>query len=83
MSIVSANPVQSRSCRVVASTLALSATPALAWAHPGEHHQGWWASIMHLVSEPDHVLMLVLATGAGVMLARWWWRSRKLRHPKP
>ncbi len=37
----------------------------LAMAHPGEHHMGWLAGIAHLLSEPDHLAMLLLAVVVG------------------
>lgn len=48
----------------------LALTPISALAHPGEHHLGLLATIVHLLSEPDHLLMAVIAIAAGVWGAR-------------
>lgn len=46
-----------------------------AWAHPGEHHDSLFATLVHLLTEPDHLAMaaaaiIVGALGAGVLRRR-------------
>ncbi len=53
---------------IPAVPLALCATTAN--AHPGEHHGGWLAAITHLLSEPDHLAMALVAVAAGAVCAR-------------
>ncbi|MCK9992105.1 MAG: hypothetical protein Dbin4_00625 [Alphaproteobacteria bacterium] len=58
------------------STLILMAAalvlPAAAQAHPGDHADisGMIAALWHLVSQPDHALMLTGAAAAGIYLLR-------------
>jgi hydrogenase/urease accessory protein HupE len=49
-------------------TLTASA-PAL--AHPGEHHGDVGSTLLHLMSEPDHIALLVAAALAGGLGALW------------
>lgn len=44
--------------------------PVSAWAHPGEHHVNFLGGIMHLLSEPDHLAMVLIAVVAGIAGAR-------------
>jgi len=46
-----------------------------AWAHPD--HGAWGISLAHLLTEPDHLAMLILplAIAAGV----WYYRKQKKR----
>ena len=48
----------------IAFGLTLMATPAL--AHPGDHGA---ASLMHLLTEPDHLAMIALAVAVVVLVA--------------
>jgi hydrogenase/urease accessory protein HupE len=50
-------------CKIAVAAAALAATGA--WAHPG-HASGGTTTLMHLLTEPDHVLMLLAAIGVGV-----------------
>lgn len=45
-------------------------TPISALAHPGEHHHGLPATIIHLLTEPDHLAMAAIAIAIGVWGAR-------------
>lgn len=42
----------------------------LALAHPGKHHGGFLAAIAHLLSEPDHLAMALIAVVLGIAGAR-------------
>ena len=63
-----------------AGTLLATIAPA-ALAHPGDHHEGWMATLVHLLTQPDHLALLLLAAGAGWagarMLARRGDRPRR------
>jgi len=43
--------------------------PSIAHAHPGDHHGSLWATISHLLSEPDHLALLFFAVAGGIWLA--------------
>jgi len=47
--------------------LALLAAPVS--AHPGGHHENLLATLWHLVSQPDHLSILVLALAVGTVAA--------------
>jgi urease accessory protein len=50
------------------------------WAHPGhgQHaHDGF--SLIHYLSEPDHVAAIVLVVVLIAGLAGWWWQRNKVR----
>lgn len=51
----------------------------LAYAHPGEHHGDFMDAIVHLVSEPDHLALALIAVAAGVAGARLYRRRAKIR----
>lgn len=51
------------------------ALPAAAFAHPGEH-PGGFASLAHLLTEPDHLAMILGAVAVGVFI------YRKVRHQR-
>jgi len=53
----------------------LLALPVAAVAHPGEHHGGF-ASLAHLLTEPDHLAMILGAVAVGVFI------YRKVRHQR-
>ena len=47
--------------------IALVLLPTSAFAHAGDHaHGGFWTNLRHLISEPDHVAMLI---GAALLVA--------------
>lgn len=48
-------------------------TPISALAHPGEHRQGLLATLVHLLTEPDHLAMAAIALLIGI------WGVRRLR----
>ena len=52
----------------------------LAHAHPGAHHGDLWAGLVHLLTQPDHLLWLLLALGLGATFA--YWRLRQIRTRK-
>lgn len=51
------------------------ALPAAAFAHPGEH-PGGFASLVHLLTEPDHLAMLIGAAALGYFI------HRRIRHQR-
>lgn len=51
----------------------------LAHAHPGEHHGGIMDAVVHLLSEPDHLAMALIAVVAGVVGARFYHRRVQTR----
>jgi hydrogenase/urease accessory protein HupE len=52
---------------------------SFAYAHPGEHHGGMLDAIAHLLSEPDHLAMALIAVVAGVAGARFLRRRAAAR----
>ena len=52
---------------------------ALAWGHPNHADPGTSASILHLVTEPDHLLALVAAAGVVIWAVRRRRVARKQR----
>jgi len=61
----------------VAGTL-LALPTAVAFAHPGEHHGGF-ASLVHLLTEPDHLAMILGAAALGYFIHRRVRRQRAQR----
>jgi len=53
------------SIKLILSTILLTAAPA-AWAHPALFDGGLLANLMHLLTQPDHLLLLA---GIGVAAA--------------
>ncbi|HWR78511.1 MAG TPA: HupE/UreJ family protein [Thiobacillus sp.] len=51
----------------------------LALAHPGEHHGGLLRAIAHLLSEPDHLAMALIAVVIGAAGARFYRRRAAAR----
>jgi len=51
----------------------------LALAHPGEHPGGMLNAIAHLLSEPDHLAMALIAVVVGVAGARFFRRRTAAR----
>lgn len=61
-------------CALLASSL----LPLTAHAHPGPHeHDSWFESILHFMSEPDHVAILAAGVVALVVGAVFVGRRRK------
>jgi hydrogenase/urease accessory protein HupE len=53
-----------------------------AFAHPGHGSPGTTTTLTHLLSSPDHVLMLVAAVAAGVAALRGAIRGHESRRRK-
>jgi hydrogenase/urease accessory protein HupE len=66
----------------VAALLILLASP-LALAHPGEHHMGLLAGLLHLLSEPDHLALLLIALVIGVSAGLFYRRRERARSRDP
>lgn len=53
----------------------LALCPAAAFAQAGDHsHVGFQGNLMHLLTEPDHLAMMVLAlaaVGLALYLGKW------------
>ena len=45
--------------------LFVSVFTASAFAHPGPHHEDLFATLAHLLSQPDHLAMLAIALILG------------------
>ena len=56
-----------------------SLAAAAAWGHPNHADPGTNTTILHLITEPDHLLAIVAAVGAGVWGIRRSLASRKQR----
>jgi len=55
----------------------LAAAPT-AWAHPANHDGSPLSNLIHLLTQPDHLLILAgVGVTAGV-LWRWWVKKRLL-----
>jgi hypothetical protein len=50
-----------------------------AYAHPGEHRGNILNAVVHLVSEPGHLAMALIAVGVGVAGARFYRRRAAAR----
>ncbi len=50
-----------------------------AYAHPGEHHGNVLNVVAHLLSEPDHLAMALIAAVVGVAGARFYRRRAAAR----
>jgi len=48
-------------------------------AHPGDHHGGFLRAVAHLLSEPDHLAMALIAVVIGVAGARFYRRRAAAR----
>jgi len=48
-----------------------------AFAHPGAHHENILASLMHLLTEPDHLAMFGIAVMLG--LSARCYRQRRMQ----
>ena len=53
---------------LTAPLLSLLAGNAL--AHPGDHHQSLLSSLGHLLTEPDHLAMILIALVVGITFLR-------------
>jgi hydrogenase/urease accessory protein HupE len=62
--------------KYLVSFVALSSS--VAHAHPGEHHGGFFSVIGHLLSEPDHLILALLAVVIGAAGALYF-RKRNSR----
>jgi hydrogenase/urease accessory protein HupE len=56
-----------------------SLAAALAWGHPNHAEPGTSTTILHLITEPDHLLAIVAAVGVGIWGVRRGLASRKQR----
>lgn len=56
-----------------------SVAAAAAWGHPNHADPGASTTILHLITEPDHLLALVAAVGVGIWGVRRSLASRKQR----
>ena len=57
------------SSRLILFTTLLSAAP-VAWAHPALFDGGLLANLMHLLTQPDHLLLLAgIALAAGIVIS--------------
>jgi hydrogenase/urease accessory protein HupE len=76
-------PTPSRTAAVRrAAAPALLAAVSAALAHPGHDTaptMGFVEGLLHLLTQPDHAAMLVLAVAAGVAGARAWHARRVQR----
>ena len=63
--------------------LLIALCSSLAWAHPGEHHAGFLHSLAHLLTEPDHLALMLLAGVAGWAGARFLRRRKAVRTQPP
>ena len=62
--------------RILTSTLILAGLSGSALAHPGEHGFAIVGSLAHLLSEPDHLAMLVGAIVVACVAWRWCRRAK-------
>jgi len=65
--------MQFQSSRLITSAGLLTAAPA-AWAHPSLFEGGPVASLLHLLTQPDHLLILA---GLGLVVGVVWHIRRK------
>ena len=61
--------------RILFSVLVLGVSGGAALAHPGDHAMSAIGSLVHLLTEPDHLAMM----GAAALLAFAVWRWRKAK----
>lgn len=62
--------------RILTSTLILASLSGSAMAHPGEHGFSIVGSLVHLLSEPDHLAMLAGTIVVAFLAWRWGKRSK-------
>ncbi len=63
--------------RLIAGLLAVG-VPVTALAHPGHHGSDWLQAVMHLLTEPDHLGMILLA----IVAAAWGVRQLRRRNQR-
>ena len=51
--------------KIIIATGILAATSGAALAHPGDHAFSMINSLIHLLTEPDHLAMVVAAVGVA------------------
>ena len=56
--------------KTVISTLVLAAMASPAFAHPGDHVFSMLGSLVHLLTEPDHLAMMAVAAVVGFFIYR-------------
>lgn len=61
---------------ILPSTIVLAAMSSAAAAHPGSHDLSVVSSLVHLLTEPDHLAMLSGAIVAAFVAWRWMTRSK-------
>ena len=60
--------MRSSSSRLILSTILLTTTPA-AWAHPALFDGGLLTNLTHLLTQPDHLLLLAgIGLAAGIII---------------
>lgn len=60
--------------RILISAILLCSS-GIALAHPGHHTFGWLASLLHLFTELDHLLAMLVVLLIGVLAARYLLRN--------
>jgi hypothetical protein len=63
-----------RHMKKILTTAAFAMTSTAAFAHPGEHGFSVLNSLWHLVTEPDHLVMLAVAVVVGAAVAYKYFR---------
>ena len=58
------------------AALVLAGAAPQARAHPGDHGADWMHAVMHLLSEPDHLVAIALALAVAVWGVRAFLRRR-------
>lgn len=56
----------------------LPALTSTAWAHPAVHDGSPLSNLIHLLTQPDHLLILAGIGVAAGILWRWWVKKRLL-----
>lgn len=56
--------------RKLLSMFPLLATASVAHAHPAIHADGFWGNLAHMLTQPDHLLILAGACVLGYLLIR-------------
>jgi hypothetical protein len=57
--------------KISLSVLALGFSGGVAMAHPGDHVFSAAGTVVHLLTEPDHLAMAAAAALAAFLLWRW------------
>ena len=66
--------------RVVLAALALTLVPGALQAHEGHGPEATWASLVHWLSSPFHVALVVML--AAMLGAAVWFGRQALREPE-